>query len=572
MGFKNIKERLEGSYRLIRIKRIKLGFYALELILGLVLGFTMAAFLGAEFEPFYFPVDIFVFIMLIMLLIISAENIYFNGLELRYTKNKSRKFLQARNAIRGSMAIIAVSGICVLLLMLPYSQERMAEMHIAEDAGEVQINQRNTNASFLCQDQLGFTRAKTIHIGVSDSHNHVSIVPSSPSGTIIWQASSETAYNWGGLRDHSGVQDSIYVVVENQQAPAPIFFNYSVTSEVSPFINVYFPIMGLMFIIVQCAAITIMYPIRETYAASSIYSKKYVPEKDTGEYSVSEIKLSKKEKEEDEALFEKIIEFAPQPAQKPARPMPKARELKEEHAEMARAKGRVDDGLIVEPDIECSNCGEMNSAHAAMCFSCGTALKAREKVAIDPAAYLRKGESFANAGRYEDALGCYDEALKHDSMNERTLLRKGEALHKLGKWGNAIQYVNTALKVNPNNVQTLVLKAKILEERDRMDKSIEIYSQILALDPENKFAKARMERLGRRFKEVAEEAELESAEDVLEAFMEVPGIGLARATSLYEAGYTSFEMLKKASEEQLMQVKGINKGVAKKIRKGLDGF
>ncbi|MFO7619313.1 MAG: hypothetical protein R6W91_06650, partial [Thermoplasmata archaeon] len=83
MAIKNIKERLEGSYRLIRIKRIKLGFFSVEMALGLVLGFTTAFLLDAKFEPLYFPLDMFLFIILIMALVISIEAIYFKGMEIK---------------------------------------------------------------------------------------------------------------------------------------------------------------------------------------------------------------------------------------------------------------------------------------------------------------------------------------------------------------------------------------------------------------------------------------------------------------------------------------------------------
>jgi tetratricopeptide (TPR) repeat protein len=214
----------------------------------------------------------------------------------------------------------------------------------------------------------------------------------------------------------------------------------------------------------------------------------------------------------------------------------------------------------------------MNSADSAMCFSCGTALEAMEKVAVDPLVYLARGQEFSKVGKWEDALACYDEVLRQEQANGTALVKKGEALHMLGKWGQAIQYINTALKVIPDSVEALVLKARILEERDRMDKSIELYSQILALDPENEFARARMESVSQRLVQVAEEAEMESTEDVLEQFQEIPGIGLARATALYEAGFTSMEMLRNATEAQLAEVKGISKGIAKKIKKGLEGL
>ncbi|MFO7619231.1 MAG: tetratricopeptide repeat protein, partial [Thermoplasmata archaeon] len=497
----------------------------------------------------------------------------FKGMEIKFTRNKSRRFLVARNAIRRSMVIIAISGLCVLFLMLPYTQDEITALHSPSSNGEITLppNEGNHEFHFMSQDSMGLTRARTINIAVSSDANNMIL------GGGLWSPSPLENYSYSGLADHYGRQSRIIVEIENT-ATENITFSYSVTSDVSPIIKLYLPALGLAFIIVQFVAVSIMYPIRELYASSSIYSKKYVPKTDAGEYSVKEIKKTEKEKEEDKMLEEALeMELPPpEPEPKPAVPAPVAPAQKaqakapEPEPEMARARGKVDDGLIEEPDVQCASCGEMNSAHAAMCFSCGAALKAMEAVAVDPLVYLRKGETFAKTGKYEDAITCYDEALKHDAANEKLLLRKGEALHKLGKWGSAVQYVNTALKVNPTNIETLVLKAKILEERDRFDKSLEIYSQILALDPQNELAKSKMEKVSQKFVEAAEEAEIESAEDVLEQFMCVPGIGLARATALYDAGFTNMDKLKGATEAQLAGVKGISKGIAKKIRKGLD--
>ncbi|MDO9536999.1 MAG: tetratricopeptide repeat protein [Thermoplasmata archaeon] len=574
MSIKNIKERLEGSYRLIRIKRIKLGFYAIEMVLGLVLAFTMSFLMGARFEPFYFPIDMFTFIILIMVLLITIEGIYFKGLEIKYTRNKSRRFLLARNAIRRSLAIIGLSGLVILLLMLPFSQEKLVETYAPTSDGwlNVPAGEIYRESSFECQDRLGLTRASFITIDLQSDTCSVFLVlernETDPYSSNFWQSTFQSdTYNFGDLESHSDLQNSIYVIFSNP-GPTDVSFRYSVTSDTSPILSLYIPALALAFIIVQFAAISIMFPIRETYASSSIYSKKYVAPTDSGEYSFSELRKTKKEQEEEDML-EKALDVE-LPAPKPIKAAPKPEAQKSPVVEAPKA--RVDDGLIEEPDIQCTACGEMNSAHSAMCFSCGTPMKAMEKVAIDPSAYLKKGVSFANAGRYDDAISCYDEALKHDGTNETALLRKGEALHKLGKWGSAVQYVNTALKVNPKNVETLVLKAKILEERDRFDKSMEIYSQILALDPDNAFAMSKMQKVSQKFVIAVEEAEIGNVEDVLEQFMCVPGIGLARATALYEAGFTSMEMLKTASEDKLAEVKGISKGIAKKIKKGLEGL
>jgi tetratricopeptide (TPR) repeat protein len=569
MSIKNIKERLEGSYRLIRIKRIKFGFFTIELVLGLVLGFVMAALMGAEFEPFYFPIDMFIFIMLIMTLLITIEAIYFKGMEIKFTRNKSRRFLLARNAIRRSILIISISGICVLFLMLPYTQERITNLHSpTSDDIVVPTGNSTLDEYFFTQDSMGLTRIATINIIVSDQQNSVDLFLNNVNGDNIWSPQSSSNYQLSSLEEHSNLQARLYVKVDNlvpMNTPMNITFSYSTTSVVSPILKLYIPALGLAFIVVQFAAISIMFPIRELYASSSIYSKKYVATTDSGEYSVKDIRKAEVNVEEEKLLDEALdMELPPEPVI--SAPCPA------EEIAAAKPKARVDDGLIEEPDVKCASCGSMNSAHAAMCFSCGTPMAGAEITALDPQEYLRKGETFAKAGRYDDAITCYDEALKQEAANEKLLFRKGEALHKLGKWGSAVQYVNTALKINPNNIETLILKAKILDERDRLDKSLEIYSQILAIDPDNEFAKSKMEKVSQQFVEAAEEAELESAEDILEQFMCVPGIGLARATALYEAGFTSMEMLKKATEDDLAKVKGISKGIAKKIRKGLDSL
>jgi len=557
MAIKNIKERLEGSYRLIRIRRIKTIFFIIQLIIATMLGLLVAFLMDAKFDPLYFPLDSFVFIFLIFILIMSVEAIYFKGMEIKYTRNKSRRYLIARNSIRRSVVIITITALLVLLLFLPHTQEYVVETH-SPQGSNLFIDMFDSNrTAFDSQDRFGLVRVDSITITITEPCN-ISLVKN---GIGIWEPTQvDTSFQWSGLGEHASPADEIVIFVSNPSSN-PASLGYEVNSEVSPFISLYFQALGLAFIIVQFVAIIIMYPIREAYASSSIYSKKYVAKTESGEYKISSKVLTEKD-EEEQALLDSTLdlEMPPPPppeAKKPVPPPP-------EDVEMARVKGKVDEDLIEEEDVSCANCGELNSAHSAICFSCGGELLAAEEKAIDPDIYLKKGMNFASSGNYEDAITCYDEVLKHERTHEKTLVQKGLALLKLNKWGSAVQYVNTALKLNPSNIEALLLKAEILESRDRLDKSMEIYSQILAIDPDNSIAQSKMEQ-------VSEEAALESVEDIIEQFMCLPGIGLAKATALYEGGFVSLESLKTASEEDLAHIKGISKGLAKKIKKALEG-
>jgi len=558
---KNIKERLEGSYRLIRIKRIKLGFFLLQIILGLALGIVIAFLIGARLDPLFFPVDIFLFIFLLMMLFIAIEAIYFKGVEIRYTRSKSRRFLIARNSIRRSAAILGVSFLCLILLLLPFSQEFITEQG-TENGG----NTVNANATDILaidsQGLFGFTRANTITFTTS-------------TGVFDFQLTDDRGTNmWDTLVNPSNSPETLpvdyypsiqvtYELRAENTLPVPATYSWRLDSTLSPFLVLYFPILGIIFIIVELVSIMIMYPLREKYASMSIYSKKYVAEKEEGAY-IAPVRTQEEQKED--LLLESTLDIEipslPVEAFKAKAPPPPP---VKEKVEIAQKMGEVDTDLIEAEDIACPTCGEMNSPHAAMCFVCGNAMAEKEEVPTDIASLFVKGVDLSHSGQHMEAIELFDEVLDTDKANEDALLGKGTALHQQGKWGSAIQYINTALQVNPHNIDALLQKAEILTERGKLDQAIKIYEQVLKIDPNNDTAQAGLE-------DMSQEIEMEDVEDVLDQFMCVPGIGLARATALYESGYTSFAQLKSASEADLAKVNGISERLAKKVKKNLESL
>ncbi|MCK4937009.1 MAG: 50S ribosomal protein L32e [Methanosarcinales archaeon] len=52
---------------------------------------------------------------------------------------------------------------------------------------------------------------------------------------------------------------------------------------------------------------------------------------------------------------------------------------------------------------------------------------------------------------------------------------------------------------------------------------------------------------------------------IIEEFTSLKGVGESKAKALYEAGYTSYEDLNKATVEELSEVKGITEGLAEQI-------
>lgn len=68
--------------------------------------------------------------------------------------------------------------------------------------------------------------------------------------------------------------------------------------------------------------------------------------------------------------------------------------------------------------------------------------------------------------RYQEALECYDRALRIDSNFKYVVDSKGYTLFNLGHYEEAIEYFNKALSIDPKYVDALEHK-KIAEEKLR---------------------------------------------------------------------------------------------------------
>ncbi len=78
-----------------------------------------------------------------------------------------------------------------------------------------------------------------------------------------------------------------------------------------------------------------------------------------------------------------------------------------------------------------------------------------------------KGTSLLCLGRHEDALKCFDEALKRDPDDGRLWFDKSVALQQLGRYDEAVQCFGTALRLDPKLVK---YQGGEKEERRRKEK------------------------------------------------------------------------------------------------------
>ena len=106
-----------------------------------------------------------------------------------------------------------------------------------------------------------------------------------------------------------------------------------------------------------------------------------------------------------------------------------------------------------------------------------------KKEEMDSREWNNKGISLRNISRYQEAIDCYDRAIKIDPMNAGAWSNKGVALDGIGKFQEAIDCYEKALKINPSHAGAWLNKGMALRSLCRYQEEMECYSRTLSINP-----------------------------------------------------------------------------------------
>jgi len=96
---------------------------------------------------------------------------------------------------------------------------------------------------------------------------------------------------------------------------------------------------------------------------------------------------------------------------------------------------------------------------------------------------IAQGDRLVKEGRYEDAIGMYDTAIRVGSRPATAWTAKGVAHKRLGHLEEALRCHNVALKQNPDNEIAWCNKGDILFRVGRMDRAIECFDRAIECRP-----------------------------------------------------------------------------------------
>jgi tetratricopeptide (TPR) repeat protein len=100
----------------------------------------------------------------------------------------------------------------------------------------------------------------------------------------------------------------------------------------------------------------------------------------------------------------------------------------------------------------------------------------------EPKIWYTKGIALGNLGKYEQAIECFDKG--HVEPNDQDInINKGTALHYLGKYEQAIECFDKAIKINPNEPDAWCGKGISLDYLCKYEQAIECFDKAIKINP-----------------------------------------------------------------------------------------
>src|SRR5437870_4573017 len=111
-------DRLQGTDRLLRIRRIRKAVFAGLFALGIVLIFARLEGEGTSLKPFFLPVNGIIEVALIMGLTASIIGLFLRNLEIRHALRDNQRFLMAKSSMTRALRTAAFAiGLAIALLL-----------------------------------------------------------------------------------------------------------------------------------------------------------------------------------------------------------------------------------------------------------------------------------------------------------------------------------------------------------------------------------------------------------------------------------------------------------------------
>src|SRR6266571_1761752 len=485
------QDRLQGTDRLLRIRRIRKAVFAGLLALTIVLIFARLEGEGASLKPLFLPVNGILEVALIMGLTASIVGLFLRNLELRNVLRDNQRFLMAKSSMTRAIRTAAFAiGLAVALLLAITPSLAATLFSDPPQVVSLQPNGREV-VTFTSPDPLGVTFVTYATVGVTNGSASVTVMRDNitVAAPKILTSTQRAVLD---IEPSMWADRATWSLVFRNMQNASTFLTFVLQKGIVPTLFSTVPFLVFLYGAAQIGWWVVLRPIRERTKVTSLRS---AAEIDSGErlYDPSAPIPDAPTAARPERMTSSFVDppppsrSAPPP---PPVPTPVMRTPKPETPRPARAPPR-------EPETADS--------------------------------LVRKAEALVATGTYEAALTGFEEALRLDSgygpalrgkaLCEERLNQRSDALdtHRRilandrrnvdslraiarlqmadRRWRECLEAVEDLLRVRPNEAAALEMKGDALSNLGRRPEALAAYEAAEAVDPSDENLRQKIEEV-----------------------------------------------------------------------------
>jgi len=268
------REILLSTYRTGRMKKVRKFVYIAQVIIIIFIIFLITWLsTEASFDPLYLPVGTYFFILLMLILVVNVEDIFFKYFGIKWAKSDSERFLSAKDYSKIGIAIVIGAIIIMVLInvMAPIMDDSIDETKEIMVFGEY-------NYEFSSQDSFAITGVDTIEV-TSDNQSislDIYLLRKNDFEDQIYSRRlnlddnvskdiTELKYKSDGF-----LKNGDYVIYLNSRGmDAPV--TITLYRSISPTLVLYLTVFPIIFAVMNVIWAIYLWPLRKRYEKTSIY-------------------------------------------------------------------------------------------------------------------------------------------------------------------------------------------------------------------------------------------------------------------------------------------------------------
>ncbi len=486
------QQRIQGTDRLLRIRRIRRAVYLALLVLTVLLMYARILAEGASLKPIFIPLDGILEIGLIMGLVGTGLGVYLRNLEIHRAQRDSQRYLMSKYSMSRAATTAAFALVLVLILFLPMTSSGLAS-GLTDPPSTISVAPNTTQiVNLTTPDAFGVSYIRDVVVQSISGTVQVTVLENGVirgSATVNPPGSTSLSIQPTGWTSLSNWSVTFHNPATSPGATARITYSFPLGIMPSLFSAV--PFLLVLYLAANVGWWFGLRPIRERSKTEALYAS-----------SNSAAAVDQGERQ--------YIEYAMQPE---AWPTP----------EPVTADPPPPPPSTVPPPPPAP--GPAVAARAAIPVP-----PPRPAPAADsPEAFAAKGDTLVAIQQYPSAVVAYDEALRLDPNRVSVLLSKAAALTAMrmgdpaldayrralaldpandvaqrevakilasqAKWRECLEAVDALLRRRPNDVASLQLKGDVLTNLGRRPEALAAFEAAAALDPSDANLKQKIEEV-----------------------------------------------------------------------------